>query len=150
MLPAGHREGGDQRHGHHASPGAGEAAAAAGAWQGCRETALLDPPPAREEAVHVRVCLGAAGPPLAELLDAAGERVVVGAAPGLALFMRSGLWQLPPAEDGGGAPPATQRCGFRRAEAEWVSGLSSGWGVAVAVGVKVIWTPPIIFCMEKH
>ena len=138
MLSAGHREGGDRRHGHHSSPGAGGAAAAAGAWQGCRETALLDPPPAREEAVHVRVCLGAAGPPLAALLDAAGARVVVAGAPGLALFRASGLWQLPPAEDGGGAPPATQRCGFRRAEAEWVSGLSSGWGVAVAVGVNVI------------
>jgi len=92
------------------------AAAEAAAGAGCRAAALLDPPASATEAVHVDIELDGDG--------------------GTVTLYRSDVAR-PPAGAG-----ALQRCGYRRADAEWIAGENSGWGVSVS-GMPRDWVPSL-------
>ena len=94
-------------------PGVAESGVAAG--RGCRAAALLDPPSGRAEAVHVNVSL----------------------ADGTVSFCRGDL-ERPPLD----SSSAVQLCGYRRADAEWIAGEGSGWGVTVS-GMPRNWIPSL-------
>lgn len=93
----------------------GAAATEATAGPGCRAAALLDPPAGSAEAVHVDIAL----------------------ADGVLSFYRSDV-ERPPVD----GSSALQRCGYRRAEAEWIAGENSGWGVSVS-GMPRNWIPSL-------
>ena len=81
---------------------------------GCRAAALLDPPSHAPEAVHVDIALNS----------------------GTVTFVRSDVERPTPGAS------SVQRCGFRRADCEWIAGESSGWGVSVS-GMPRNWVPSL-------
>ena len=113
VFPPGHESEGLPRIAHHDGGDGKEPDAAAPL---CRQTALLDPPSAGAEAVHIEIALSE---------DRLGE----------VTFTRSSAERPPPAS-------AAQRCCFRRADVEWGSGENAGWGVSVS-GMPRDWVPSL-------